>query len=313
MDKKIVVVCGGVSSEREVSLRSGEAVYNALLWSGYKNVLLFDLKENNLSELLELRPDMAYLALHGQGGEDGCIQGALELAKIAYTGSGVETSALCMNKVLTKRILDAAGLPTAKYISVRKNEYRDVKELAEYLMQIIKLPMVLKAPRQGSSIGVVIVKNECQIKHAIEEIFTYDDELMAEEFIEGIELTLPIMGNRELIVLPDIEIVSEKEFYDFDAKYTEGLCSHIIPARISSEIRERVIEIGKNAYKSLNCRGLSRIDFIVDEEKGPIIIEINTLPGMTKTSLFPDAAQVAGISFEELVSSIVRYGFENQN
>ena len=309
-DLRIVVVYGGVSTEREVSLKSGAAVYRGLVEHGYENVELFDLREDNLAQLVAKKPDIAYLALHGIGGEDGCIQGALELAGIAYTGPGVESSAVCMNKILTKQVLRSYGLPTADFMVVRKDDCADIDKIAEDFIANIGLPIVLKSPCQGSSIGVVIVKRKEQMKNAIEEIFSYGDMLLAEAFVDGVELTLPILGNNELTVLPDIEITSENEFYDFSAKYTQGLCHHIRPARISDELHEQVAEIGRKAYRALNCKGLSRIDFIIDKNRGPMIIEVNTLPGMTEMSLFPDSARFAGISFSELVSTILKLGLE---
>ncbi len=309
MDKdiKVMVVYGGVSSEREVSLRSGEAVYNALKSYGYKNVSLFDLREDNLSELLAEKPDVAYLALHGKGGEDGCIQGALEFAHIPYTGPGVAASAICMNKVFSKQILMSAGLPTASFVEVRRGDYDD-NELIDFLEQQIGYPMVIKSPCEGSSIGVELVHQKSEMYTAINEIFKYGNQLLAEEYLSGVEITLPIIGNDELVVLPDIEITSENEFYDFQAKYTNGMCHHIIPARISEADRRKVIDIGKRAYKELNCCGVSRIDFIIDKIKGPMIIEINTLPGMTAMSLVPDAARARNIEFGELCSLILEYG-----
>ena len=310
MDKNIniLVVCGGVSTEREVSLRSGKAVHNALIRKGYNNAKLFDLTQDNISEILQIRPDIVFLALHGKGGEDGCIQGMLELAGIPYTGPGVCSSAVCMNKITTKQVLDNAGLPTAKFAVYRKDECQNIEEIANQLIAKIGLPMVLKSPCQGSSIGVVMVKNKETIQDAIEEVFKYGNHLLAEEFVDGTEITLPIMGNDELTVLPVIEITSEREFYDYTAKYTSGLCHHIIPACIDQKTEREVIGIGKRAYKELNCCGLSRIDFIVDKVKGPMIIEVNTLPGMTDMSLFPDAARYVGISYEELVEKILEYG-----
>lgn len=309
---EILVVCGGTSTEREVSLRSGRAVFNGLLEYGYKNVELFDLHKDNLSLLIAKRPDIVYLALHGRGGEDGCIQGALELAGIAYTGPGVEASAVCMNKILTKQVLQSYGLPTAKFSVIRKEEICNTKKNYEKLISDIGFPMVLKSPCQGSSIGVVIVRNEEQMPRAINEIYSYGEVLLAEAFVDGVELTLSILGNDELTVLSDVEITSKNEFYDYAAKYTPGLCHHVIPARISDELHREVAEIGKKAYKALNCSGISRIDFIVDKVKGPMIIEVNTSPGMTETSLFPDAARASGISFSELVAKIVDLGLNRK-
>ena len=307
-DQYVMVVCGGFSTEREVSLRSGEAVYQALKRAGFQNIEFFDLKQDNMAQIITKKPDIVYLALHGEGGEDGSIQGMLELAKIPYTGPGVSASAVCMNKILTKQILVAEGLPTARFVSLRRDEFKTEKEIAQKLLGEIGLPMVLKSPCQGSSIGVVMVKEEGKIFEGIREVFSYGDQLLAEEFLEGVEVTLPIMGNENLVVLPDVEITSEREFYDYAAKYTTGLCHHIIPARISREEREVLSRVGQRAYRVLGCTGLSRIDFIVDKKKGPVVIEVNTIPGMTEMSLVPDSARAAGISFEELTSEILNLG-----
>ena len=172
------------------------------------------------------------------------------------------------------------------------------------------LPMVLKAPNQGSSIGVVIVNKKEQMNDAIDEVFKYGDVLLAEEFLDGVEVTLPILGNDSPQALPIIEITSVNEFYDYDSKYTKGKCQHILPARISDNDAETVQRLGIMAYKALSCRGFSRVDFIIDKVKGPTVIEINTIPGMTEMSLFPDSAREAGISFEELTERIVALAFE---
>lgn len=304
----ILVVCGGVSTEREVSLKSGKAIYDALVRKGYKNTELFDLNRDNIAEILNKKPDAVFLGLHGKGGEDGCIQGMLELAGIPYTGPGVATSAVCMDKILTKRVLANAGLPTAKFEVYRKEECLDLATVSKDLIEKIGLPMVLKSPCQGSSIGVVLVKDEQSVIPAINEVFKYGDHLLAEQFVDGPELTLPIMGNDDLTVLPIIEITSEREFYDYTAKYTSGLCHHIIPATIDKLTENEVIEIGKKAYKVLDCKCLSRIDFIVDKKDGPMIIEVNTLPGMTDMSLFPDAARYMGINYDDLVEMFLEYG-----
>ena len=307
----VVVVCGGTSKEWEISLKSGRVIYGALRKLGYSNITLFDLNDN-IQELLSINPDIVFLALHGQGGEDGCIQGMLELANIPYTGSGVDTSAICMNKILTKQILSAANIPTAKFIEVRADEYRDKEELTEYLITQIGFPMVLKAPSQGSSIGVFIVDKKEDLLVAISEIFKFENILLAETFLDGIEITLPIIGNEEIIILPDIEITSENLFYDYQAKYTEGMCHHIIPARISVSEREQIRGIGEKVYRKLNCKGISRIDFIIDKKQGPMVIEVNTLPGMTEMSLVPDSGRAAGISFEKLCEKILEYGFRDK-
>ena len=303
-DLKITVICGGISSEREVSLRSGRAVFEALMRGGFSHVELFDLTRETISDICRLDCDLAFLALHGKGGEDGCIQGMLELLDIPYTGSGLLASASCMDKIRTKELLLYAGLPTPRYLRLTAKECIDIRATVLTLSAKIGYPMVLKSPCEGSSIGVYIAKNAEEATQYIAEIFKLGDVLLCEEFADGVELTLPVLGNDEPQALPLVEITSENEFYDFESKYTQGMCRHIIPARISAEDTERVTEIGKKAYKALGCEGLSRIDFILDKNKGPMVIEINNLPGMTEMSLFPDSARYAGISFEELVERI---------
>jgi len=307
---KVVVAYGGISSEREISLRSGAAVAQALSEVGFTNVSLFDLTENNAAELLAIKPDVVYIALHGVGGEDGQIQGFLQLAGIPYTGPGIAASAICMNKIFTKQVLDASGVPSAKYLALKKYECTDRDALNKRLVKELGIPMVVKAPSQGSSIGVVIVHSEAELAAAIDEVFKYGDDLLAEEFLDGTEITVPIIGNDELTALPEIEITSENEFYDFQAKYTQGMCHHIIPARISEADREASIEIAKRAYKATGCKGLTRVDMMIDKKKGPMVIELNTSPGMTAMSLVPDAGRAAGIPFGELLTRIIEFALE---
>lgn len=311
--KKITVIYGGISSEREVSLRSGRAVYEALCRSGFTQVELFDLKRETIADLCSLNCDVAFLALHGKGGEDGCIQGMLELLGIPYTGSGTLASASCMDKIRTKELLLQAELPTPRYLRLGASECDDMTATVLKLSAKIGYPMVLKSPCEGSSIGVYIARNAEEAVRYIREAFRLGDVVLCEEFIDGTELTLPILGNDDPKALPVIEITSENEFYDFESKYTQGMCRHIIPARISEADMKLVEEIGKAAYKTLGCAGLSRIDFILDKTKGPMIIEINSLPGMTEMSLFPDSAREAGISFEELCEIILINALERFN
>lgn len=308
-DISILVVCGGISSEREISLKSGKSVYEALKRSGYINVNMFDLNRNNMQDILITRPNIVFIALHGKGGEDGSIQGMLELAGIPYTGPGIAASAICMNKILTKRILQNAGLPTAEFLAFRRDEVEGrIENVKKEASDTIGYPMVLKSPCEGSSIGVVIIQSEDEFEDAVKEVFSHGDELLIEEFVKGTEVTLPIMGNETITTLPVIEITSEREFYDYTAKYTKGLCHHIIPACIDKESEKEIIRIGRKVYQILGCRGLSRVDYIVHPAKGPLVIEVNTLPGMTDMSLFPDAARYIGISYESLVETILEYG-----
>ena len=286
-------------------MRSGRAIFEALLRLGYEQATLFDLTRNNIGELLAMPMDFVFLALHGQGGEDGCIQGMLELAGIPYSGSGVEASATCMNKIHTKMILKNHDLPTPTFLVKHRSECSNRSNIQEELIATLGLPLVLKAPYQGSRIGVVIVRSEAELSAGIDEVFSYGDLLLAEAFMDGKELTLPILGGEELMVLPLVEITSERDFYDYQAKYTAGLFHHIIPAEITAEKREWIAELGRRAYRVLRCRGLIRIDFMLDGRGEPTIIEVNTIPGMTETSLVPDSARSMGISFDELVDQMV--------
>jgi len=308
-NKKVLVLMGGISTEREVSLRSGKAVAKALEEAGY-TVETLDIKPDNIAKITEIKPDVAYLALHGKGGEDGCIQGLLEWMGIPYTGPGLAASAVCMNKALAKKMLLQGNIPTPKSLEYKKEECRDVKKIADELVSELGLPMVIKAPCQGSSIGVVIVRNKEAIEEAVAEVLKYDDTLLAEQFVSGTEVSVPVIGNENPEVLPIIEITASNEFYDYQSKYTPGMSQHIIPARISKTAEERIIHYAAEAYKKTGCRGISRIDFMIDENDNPYVIEINTIPGMTETSLVPDSAKHKGISFPQLVDKIVKLALE---
>lgn len=308
---RIFVVCGGISSEREVSIKSGKAVSYALTDYGYTNVSIFYLEEDNLNKLIEQKPDLVYIALHGKGGEDGSVQGALDLAGIKYTGPGVAASALCMDKVLTKYVLAYHNIPTPKFSVYHFDEYSSIDEIRTLVFNQFHFPVVIKAPDQGSSIGVYIVRNEEALRNALVSVKQFGKRVLVEEFINGKEITLPILGNEELIIFPEIEIVSMNQFYDYDSKYTNGMSHHIIPASITNEVREKIIDVGKKAYRVLGCKGISRIDFLVHPERGPLVLEVNTSPGMTEMSLFPDAASKYGISFGELANTIVKLALDN--
>ena len=309
--EKVLVLMGGISTEREISLKSGTAVAKALADAGYI-VETLDIRHDNISKIAEINPDVVYLALHGKGGEDGCVQGMLEWMGIPYTGPGVAASAICMDKALTKKILVHSNIPTPKSVEYKKDECKDISKISTEIVAYLGLPMVLKSPCQGSSIGVVIVNNEDSIAAAVEEVFKYDDTLLAEQFVSGVEISVPVIGNNNPEVLPIIEIVPTSEFYDFRSKYTPGMSQHIIPARISKEAEEKVNRLAAEAYVKTGCRGVSRIDFIVDEKNNPFVIEINTIPGMTETSLVPDSAKYMGISFPKLVDKIVKLALESR-
>ncbi|MBO8158437.1 D-alanine--D-alanine ligase [Thermosyntropha sp.] len=305
--RKVLVLMGGMSSEREISLKSGKAVVEGLKAAGYE-VETLDLNRENLTEIPKMKPDVVFNILHGQYGEDGRVQAYLDILGIPYTGSGMVASVIGMNKVLTKKVLSCENIPTAEYIVLKKETFGFNK--VNEIVQRLGLPVVIKAATQGSSIGTYIVKKEDELAFAIQNAFSFDEEVLVERFIAGTEVTAALLGNKNPTVLPIIEITSKNEFYDYESKYTPGMCHHIIPARISEKARTGVENISRQVYSAIGCRGFARVDFIVDKDDNPWVLEINTIPGMTEMSLVPDAAKAAGISFSELVDKIVQYALE---
>ncbi|NLW92189.1 MAG: D-alanine--D-alanine ligase [Syntrophomonadaceae bacterium] len=309
MVKKVLVLMGGMSEEREVSLKSGQGVYEALLKKGYQAVTL-DLARDNLGQIGEIAPDVVFIALHGRYGEDGTVQGLLDIMGIPYTGSGVATSAICMDKIITKKLLIYEGYPTADFTVLSRSSCQDSPEIIDDLLHQYGLPIVVKAATQGSSIGTYIVTEQGALLDAINQAFDLCPQVLVERFIDGDLLTVAVLGNENPKVLPVIEIVSKNDFYDYESKYTPGMCEHIIPARISPEVNKKVENIAAGCYQALGCRGTARIDFIVDKNGNPYILEVNTIPGMTGMSLVPDAARAVGISYEDLVETLIKLAIE---
>ena len=298
--KHVAVLMGGWSAERPVSLNSGKGCAEALETRGYR-VTRVDVARDIAQVLLQLKPDVAFNALHGKAGEDGAIQGLLELLRIPYTHSGVLASALAMHKERAKTVLAAAGVPVAEGVVV------DRREAAR--RHVLPPPYVLKPVAEGSSFGVVIVKADRghPPQEVAREDWPYGDELLAERFVDGKELTCAVIGDRALGVI-EILPVSEA-FYGYDAKYTKGGSIHVLPADIKPNIYHDVQNLALRAHRALGCRGVTRADFRFDPEPGEdgelICLEVNTQPGMTETSLTPEMAAHAGISFGELVEWIV--------
>ena len=304
MNKRVLVLDGGLSTEREVSKNSGASIAKALKKSGF-TVEEFDF-QGKLEKVIEhFNPDVVFIALHGKYGEDGTVQGMLELLGVPYTGSGVATSAVCMDKLITKRLFNAIGVQTPEYFSLSKGEiipFSDAKD------KLKSEKVVIKPVDQGSTIGITIAKTDDEYLNGIKEAFTLSDRVIVEAFISGSEITASVIGNGDSVrVLPIIEIVPENDFYDYESKYTPGMSHHIIPARISKESYETAKKLSAFIYKELNVRDFGRIDFMVDKKGEVYALEVNTIPGFTETSLLPDAARAAGISFEELVASIVQF------
>ena len=300
----VAVVMGGPSAEREVSLNTGAAIANALREYGYTNVVEIDLDPRNFGkQLAESKAEVVFNAVHGLYGEDGRLQTLLEIREMPYTGSGMIASVSCMDKVITKRMLRAAGISTPACLIVNKKE----SGIKEKIMQRFSLPVVIKPASQGSSIGVEIVKEEKQLDEALANAFKYSRDILVEEFIGGKELTVSMMQkDGEVVALPVIHIAPHSGTYDYHSKYTKGATEYICPADLDEETTKKVQEISKQAYEVLGCSGVARADVMLDEEGDGYVLEINTVPGMTATSLVPKAAAAAGISFPELCNIILQ-------
>ncbi len=255
--------------------------------------------------------DVAFLALHGPYGEDGTLQGMLDILGIPYVGSGVLASALAMDKVMAKTVLEAHEIPTPRDLVIERREFRDDPEAAARRASQAFLPAIVKPVRQGSSIGMALVRGAAGMRDALAEAFAYDDRVMVEERLVGTELTVGVVGNRELTALPVVEIVSKREFFDYQAKYDPAASDEICPARIAADVAALVRELAMRAHRALGCRGLSRVDMILTE-RGPVVLELNTVPGMTVNSLLPKAARAAGIPFGELLDRLVKLALEEE-
>ena len=298
-DAKVAVLCGGMSSEREVSLRSGKNVLSALHRLGYVNAELIDVSQNVMNDLQGF--DYAYNTMHGKYGEDGCIQGVLEILKIPYTGCGVMSSAICMNKEYTKRILSTCkDIPLIKSVFVHKND--DVKNAVKDL----QYPLITKPVSEGSSFGMTKVNKPEDLEEAFKTALKYNDDVLIEEFIDGFFVTVGVLGNQGKEFATEIlEIRTKTEWYDFDAKYTKGLSEFIVPATgLSKDATEKVKNIAVKAHQTAGCSGVSRVDFMIRDDK-PYFLEINTNPGMTDTSDLPAQAKVMGIDYDQLVLMIL--------
>ena len=299
INKKIAVVCGGLSNEREVSLRSGKNCLAALQRLGYKNSILVDMDENIANVLIDEKVDIVYNALHGKYGEDGCIQGILEVLKIPYTGCGVMSSALCMNKYFTKEMLKSAGIPLIKSVFIRKGENVLNKVSA------LSYPMMIKPVCEGSSIGMFKVNNETELKEKFREAEKIEQDILIEEFVVGQCATVGVLDdNGDLFATEILEFRTKTEWYDYEAKYTDGLTEFILPASFSDEMTVKIKDLAIKSHMACGCNSLSRVDFLVANGI-PYVLEINTSPGMTDLSDLPAQAKCVGISYDQLVQLIL--------
>ncbi|AKA47151.1 TPA: D-alanine--D-alanine ligase [Haemophilus influenzae] len=297
--EKIAVLLGGTSAEREVSFNSGKAVLEALLKQGY-NAHPIDPKEYNVANLKKDGFNRAFNILHGRGGEDGTMQGLLEQIGLPYTGCGVMASALTMDKMRTKMLWKAFGLPVADMEVVTRETFSQLDPQA--VVAKLGLPLMVKPSLEGSSVGLTKVKAVDELKSAVEYALKFDNTILIEEWLAGDELTVPVLDNQ---VLPAIRIVPEGEFYDYEAKYISDNTQYLCPAGLTPEREQALAILVKRAYDAVGCRGWSRIDVMCDAKGNFRLVEVNTNPGMTSHSLFPKSAATVGISFEQLVVKIL--------
>ena len=300
--KKIAVLMGGMSSEREVSLRSGVNVMNALTSLGL-NAVKIDVDRDIASVLKQTKADIAFNALHGTYGEDGCIQGVLEIMGLPYTGPGVAACAIAMDKLLTKGLLKSAGLPVPESIPIRKEDWES--KLGE-IRDTIGYPAVLKPNAEGSSVGVELIDDEQSLRKSLANYFDRFKDCFIEQFVAGKELTVgALIGKSKKTVFPILELKPKNKFYDYEAKYTAGLTDFVIPAEIPQELTKRIQSLTLRGCEVLGLKGAVRLDAMLNAKNEPFFLEANALPGLTATSDIPAMAKAYGMSFEELMVEIL--------
>lgn len=305
-DLRVALLAGGASDEREISLASGRGAGNALREAGFSVTELDPAEKKDLQNLIAGNYNVAFLCMHGKMGEDGTLQGFLEMIGLPYIGSGVWSSALAMDKAKSKLFYENAGIQTPVSVTLYSPDDMSVEDI----LSTVGESCVVKPATEGSALGVYIVKGADEVKDAIGKAFELDSEVLVETFVKGTELTIAVLGNEQLEALPVIQIVPRNEFYDFESKYAPGGSQHLCPAPLNAEATEKVQTMAKAAHRALGCSGISRSDFIMDENGEFWILETNTLPGMTETSLLPDAARAAGIEFPELCTRLIELALE---
>lgn len=324
---KIVLLVGGSSTERIISKRSSKSIYEALVKLGYDVALIdpaygknqpdviekffseedfYPVSEKNYVEAFNLEVfnqcNLVFIGLHGRWGEDGTVQALFDMKGIKYTGSKMLSSAVTMDKILSKILFDKFNIPTPKWVSISNKNF-DTEEIKNQIAEKISYPIVIKPNDQGSTVGLSIVKEESQLDEALQLAAKYSDKILIEEFIEGREITVGIVGQT---VYPVLEIVPSHEIYDYDCKYTSGMSQYIVPAEIDEDVSTQLKEISLKAFNALECEGYARLDYRLTSDNKFYLLEINTLPGMTSLSLLPKMAKAANVSFEELINQIVK-------
>ena len=307
---KIVVVMGGTSTEAEISRQTGTAILKALQSKGYHAEGMELVPTTFAADIQKSGCAIVFNALHGKFGEDGVLQGTLDMLGIPYTGSGVLAAAVTMDKAASKRVFVAEGISTPR--SHTYHSYEMKRDLAKEIEHDFSLPVVVKAASQGSSIGVYIVDTAADLAAALKEAFSYNDEVLVEEFIKGRELTVAVWGNEEKKeAFPIIEITTTSGRYDYESKYTKGASTHIIPAPVGDEKTKEIQQLAIKTFTACGCRGVARMDMMLDRDGTPYVIDVNTVPGMTELSLVPDAARAAGVEFPDFCMRLLELaGFQ---
>ena len=299
---RVGVICGGLSSEREISLKSGAAIFSALIKEG------LDVKEIDLTTeeaagvekvIRGAGIDIAFIAMHGKFGEDGKLQAILEDMNLAYVGSDSLASALAMDKIAAKRVFEESGIPTPRYQVLNRHNDYDLDR------NLLKFPLVVKPQSQGSSVGIVFVNKPDEMSQALKTAFRYDDNILVEDCIIGRELTVGILDNR---ALEPIEIIPKNKFFDFEAKYSKGMTEYVIPVPLDDNLKKHIQYLALKVHKVLGCRHFSRVDLLLDEKNNPFVLELNAIPGFTSTSLLPKAALFEGIAFAQLCIKLLTLG-----
>lgn len=302
----VVLLAGGISGEREISIASGKGASEALCQAGFPVTVLDPADKEDLKKLIDGDFDVAFLCLHGRMGEDGAIQGLLEVLGIPYIGSGIWSSATAMDKVKAKVFYERCGISTPRAITLSNQ----ADMAPEGIVDVLGSHVVVKPATEGSSLGMSIVEGVEGIESALDEAFKHDSEVLVETFVSGTELTIVVIGNEDVEALPIIQIVPRSTYYDFESKYAPGGSKHICPAPLDDETTTRVKQTAVDAHRALQCKGVSRTDIILGEDGTCWVLETNTVPGMTATSLLPDAGRAAGIEFPQLCEKLVGLALE---
>lgn len=310
LNKKVVVICGGWSDERDISILSANECHDALLEAGFGTVDVIDLASRDfVPRLMSGGYDVAFVAMHGSYGEDGCVQGLLEVLRMPYTFSGVAASAVASEKQLSKAVYEAAKIRAPRGVDLAAGTAL-TDDQVDSLVEELGLPLFVKPAANGSSFGITRVTERAGVNDAIARASEGGGRALIEECVEGTEITVPVIGNDDPRALPIVEIVTGAEFYDLKVKYEPSSMHHVIPARLNPGVYAKAQDLAVRAHKALGCRGCSRSDFIVTAEGEPVILETNTIPGMTAESLLPDSARHGGIEFPELCTKFVEYALE---